>query len=282
MPSRRLDDAILLLDGPVGTELAARGVATRLPLWSAAAVDEAPDVLAAIHRDYARAGARIHTACTFRTQPRHMGGGFERAAREAVRIARAAIPEADRVAGSIAPVEDCYRPDLSPGRGARAEHRALARVLADAGVDILLCETFPHGEEALVATEEAVATGLPTWLALTAGPDANLLTPEAMRDIAEKAVALGARAVLVNCVPALETERFVAALAGLPVRIGAYANAGRPDDEIGWHPSPSPGVRAYADLARRWLARGATIVGGCCGTSPAHIEALAELVQPRR
>lgn len=282
MTSRCHEDGVLLLDGPIGTELAARGVSTRLPLWSAIAIDEAPDVLAAIHRDYAAAGAEVHTACTFRTQPRWMGPAFERAAREAVRIARASIGAGKRVAGSIAPVEDCYQPEKSPGVRARAEHRALARVLADAGVDLLLCETFPHGDEALVAVEEAVATGLPTWLALTAGPDADLLSPEAMRAIGERAASLGAQAVLVNCVPALETGRFVEALRGLPVPIGAYANAGRADDRIGWQSSPVPGARAYVELARGWIASGATLVGGCCGTSPQHIAALARAIQGRR
>ena len=56
---------ITLLDGPMGTELAARGVMTELPLWSAAAIDAAPEVIAAIHRDYADAGATVHTANTF-------------------------------------------------------------------------------------------------------------------------------------------------------------------------------------------------------------------------
>jgi len=59
----------VILDGALGTELARRGVPTPLPLWSAAAIDSAPQVLSAIHRDYAEAGATVHTANTFRTGP---------------------------------------------------------------------------------------------------------------------------------------------------------------------------------------------------------------------
>ncbi|MFO0696049.1 MAG: homocysteine S-methyltransferase family protein [Polyangiales bacterium] len=275
----KASDPLVILDGPLGTELAARGIETGLPLWSAAALDTAPDVVAAIHRDYAAAGATVHTTDTFRTQPRWMGEAFEAKARLAVALCRGAVPAGHRVAGSIAPVEDCYRPDRSPGEGARAEHRALARVLVDAGVDLLLCETFPHPEEALVAVEEAVATGKPTWLALTAGPDADLMNAESMRATAREAVARGASAVLVNCVPASRTAAFVEALAGLGVPFGAYANAGRADERIGWVASAEPGATAYAELARGWIALGASLVGSCCGTGPAHVRALAELAR---
>ncbi len=264
---------LVLLDGPVGTELAARGVPTRLPLWSASAVAEAPEVLSAIHADYAAAGATLHTACTFRTQPRWMGDAFEAAARRAVHIARDAVPGRHRIAGSVAPVEDCYRPERSPGLASRGEHRALVHVLASAGVDLLLCETFPHPDEALVAVEEALATGLPTWLALTAGPDADLMTPATMRACAARAVALGAECVLVNCVPVLACAPYVDALAGFGVPFGVYANAGAPDDAFGWTSTPFEAER-YADAMGRFIDAGATVVGGCCGTGPAHIAAL--------
>src|SRR5688500_17354583 len=122
---------MILLDGPLGTELDRRGVPTPLPRWSAGAVDAAPDVLRAIHADYARAGATVHTANTFRTKRRTLGDDWERLARRAIAIARESVPAGHRVAGSIAPLEDCYRPDLSPVDPA-PEHRELARVLADA------------------------------------------------------------------------------------------------------------------------------------------------------
>ena len=265
---------LVLLDGPMGTELTARGVTTELPAWSAAALDEAPEVVAEIHRDYVDAGATVHTANTFRTQPGIVPDRWAVLARRAVRLARAVVPAGQRVAGSIAPIADCYRPDRSPGEAARGAHRALCRVLADAGADLLLCETFPSVPEAWVAVEEAVATGLPTWLSLTAGPSADLLAPDAVRRGAEGAVARGASAVLINCVPAVDTLRFVEAIADLGVPFGAYANAGSPDARIGWAASAEPGAEAYAELAEGWVAAGATLIGGCCGTGPAHLRAL--------
>jgi S-methylmethionine-dependent homocysteine/selenocysteine methylase len=268
---------MLILDGPVGTELDARGYRTELPLWSAGAVRDAPELLAQIHRDYAAAGATVHTANTFRTKARQAGEGWRELTEAAVRIARSAVPASHRVAGSIAPLEDCYRPDLSPP-DPFPEHRELADALALAGVDLLLCETFPHPGEALAAARAALLTGLPVWLALTAGPDADLLSPAIVRDTARRAVDLGVSAVLVNCVPVNETLRFVEALAGLGVPSGAYANAGAVDDEVGWRSDADPrGVERYLEEARGWTRAGATIVGSCCGTGPAHVRALASL-----
>lgn len=273
---------LVILDGPVGTELLRRGVPTPLPAWSAGAIEGAPEVLAAIHADYAGAGARVHTTNTFRTRPRLLGADWARAATRAVEITRGAIPAGHRVAGSIAPLEDCYRPDLSPGAAGRSEHRALAEVLADAGVDLLLCETFPHVGEALVALEVAVATGLPTWLALTAGPEADLLTPDALARGAKEAVRRGAAAVLVNCVPVARVSDYLDAFlaSDLGVPIGAYANAGRVDDGMGWTSEDAPDAATrYLEHARSWHERGATILGGCCGTGPAHVRALATLAR---
>lgn len=268
---------IVVLDGPLGTELDRRGVPTPLPRWSAGAIDDAPDVVRAIHADYARAGATVHTANTFRTKRRTVGDAWERLARRAVALARDAVPSGHRVAGSIAPLEDCYRPDLSPA-DPRPEHRELARALASAGVDVILCETFPHVGEALVAVEEAVRTGVPAWLSLTAGPDADLLTPAELEEGAREAVRRGAAAVLVNCVPADRTLAYVERLAAIGVPFGAYANAGRPDDRVGWRAldeEPERAAERYARIADAWIASGATLVGSCCGTGPAHVAQLA-------
>ncbi|MBX3269023.1 MAG: homocysteine S-methyltransferase family protein [Sandaracinaceae bacterium] len=267
---------ITVLDGPLGTELARRGASTALPRWSASALTEAPALVAAIHRDYAAAGATVHTANTFRASPRAYGAGWVRAARDAVALARGAVPRAHRVAGSLAPLADCYRPDLSPGGGpaVEREHGRLAEVLADAGCDLLLCETFPCADEALAAVRAARATRLETWLALSAGYDATLMSPAAMADAARRAVDLGVAAVLVNCTPSARTRAYVEAIADAGVPFGAYANGGVANDEDGFTPRPDT-PEAYAAHARAWVAAGATIVGGCCGTGPAHVAALA-------
>ncbi|MEO0323720.1 MAG: homocysteine S-methyltransferase family protein [Myxococcota bacterium] len=277
----------ILLDGPLGTELQRRGVDTRLPQWSARALQEAPEVLADVHRDYAAAGAEVHTTCTFRTRPATLGAGWVEAARRAVGLCRGAVPAGHRVAGSIAPLEDCYRPDLSPAHTApaktRAAHRALAEVLAES-CDLLLCETFPSAAEARLAVEAAVSTGRETWLALTAGPDATLFTPASLAAAARPCVDARASVVLVNCTPARLTGAYVRALrAALPdaVSVGAYANAGAADEGVGWTASPEPGAAAYARWAASWTDDGAKVLGACCGTGPAHVRALREMASRR-
>ena len=277
---------ITILDGPIGTELLARGVATPLPGWSAHAIETAPEVIAAIHRDYSAAGAKIHRANTFRTQKRIFPDKWEELTAKAVQICRDAISSGGggAVAGSIAPLEDCYRPDLSPAHPA-AEHCEMARALAEAGCDMLICETFPSAREGLIALEQAAGTGLPVFISFTAGPKADLLTPRQMRDAARTAAGLGAMAVMVNCTPASKTLAYVRALAegvaGVPhkVAVGAYANAGSADEKMGWmNPTEkdvAKAARRYADLAEKWVEAGARVVGSCCGTGPGHIAELA-------
>lgn len=257
----------------MGTELLRRGVPTPLPGWSAHALETAAEAVAQIHADYAGAGATVHTTNTFRTRRRTFPETWEELTRLAVRLCRDAVPAGHRVAGSIAPLEDCYRPDLSP-KNSRAEHRELAVVLADAGCDLLLCETFPNVEEGLVAVEEAVATGRETWAAFTAGPDVDLLSPEELRAAADAAVECGASAVLANCIPVSKVSRYVEALSGSSVPFGAYANAGKPEEGFGWTSDPGE-PRRYADAARTWAEHGATLIGACCGTGIEHVRELA-------
>jgi S-methylmethionine-dependent homocysteine/selenocysteine methylase len=277
----------LLLDGPVGTELARRGVRTPLPLWSALALDEAPDVLAAIHSDYAAAGARVHTANTFRTSRWSLAraGRAEDARRlteAAVRIARDAVPPDHRVAGCIAPLDDCYSPELSPPPAVAAKaHAHTAGLLADAGVDVILCETFPHVGEARIAARAALETGRPVWLSLTPGPSGALLSDEAIVRCALAAAELGVERVLVNCGRPPRLRRAVRALAQAGLSTGAYGNVGEPCAESGWRSEGESAPEPYAAAALEWIAAGARLVGGCCGTTPAHIAALAAALARR-
>jgi S-methylmethionine-dependent homocysteine/selenocysteine methylase len=267
---------VQILDGAIGTELIARGLELEPPEWSARAIAEAPELLTRVHAAYADAGATLHTANTFRTQPRVLGKHWVSTLREAVRIAREAVPPGHQVLGSMAPIEDCYRPDLSPGLAAGAEHQAIAAALCEAGCDLILCETFAGADEAKVAATAAVETGLPTWLSFTAGPFGDLLSAEELGRIAGDAASLGVERILVNCIAANDILRYVEAIAPLGLPVGVYANAGREQDGLGWGATGRRAVEAYADLAERWAEAGASVIGGCCGTGPPHIYALAK------
>ncbi|MGH7132839.1 MAG: homocysteine S-methyltransferase family protein [Phycisphaerales bacterium] len=282
---------VTILNGPTGTELIRRGVDCSGPAWSARAVAHAPQVLEQIHREYADAGADIHVACTFRTQPSLFPATHQELTARAVDLARRAAQPGARIAGSIAPIGDCYQPDQSPlNRGeagvleAERLHTTMAESLIAAGADLLLCETFPRPDEGLLAARVALraarAASVPVWMSLTPGPEATLLTPGQVADAARGAIDLGVAAVLINCVAAYHTLKYVEALAraavGSAIPFGAYANAGHARAELGWNPDGNARTHAesYADFAQRWADAGATIIGSCCGTGPAHTREL--------
>ena len=286
-----LDMPATVLNGPTGTQLIRRGVDCSGPAWSARAVVHAPHVLEQIHREYAEAGADIHVACTFRTQPSLFPATHQELTARAVDLARRAAQPGARVAGSIAPIGDCYQPDQSPlHRGeagileAERLHAAMAESLIAAGVDLLLCETFALADEGLLAARVALRAAssarVPVWLSLSPGPEATLVTPGQVTVAARQAIDSGVAAVLVNCVAAYHTLKYVDALAraaaGSAVPFGAYANAGDARAELGWNPDGNARTHAesYADFAQRWADAGATIIGSCCGTGPAHTREL--------
>ncbi len=286
----------VLLDGPTGTELGRSGVDLSLPGWSASAVEMHPEIVRWIHVDYLDAGAEILTANTFRTTPRalrHAGEESpdlhaEQLTAIAVQLAREAIAERGResnafVAGALAPLEDCYRPDLVPSiDDLRREHSAQVGFLARAGVDLVLVETMNTLREAAEATRAATAAGLPAWTSFVVGPGGKLLSGEPIEEAARAAIDAGAGAVLVNCSSLDDTGEAVVRLAGLSVPFGAYANAGQPTATSGAAPILALVDPAeYAARAREWLDLGAWIVGSCCGTGAPHIAALARLLDER-
>jgi S-methylmethionine-dependent homocysteine/selenocysteine methylase len=286
------------LDGATGTELDRRAVDTSLPLWSARALLDAPDVLFQIHTDYLRAGAEIVTADTFRTHRRSLakGGLGDRAGAltlQAVQIARQAIerfPHAGLrfVAGSLAPLEDCYSPELVPPQAeCDREHAEMAARLAEAGVDLILVETMNTVREAKAATQAARATGLPVLTSFICRSDGRLLSGETVAEAVRAIAPLGGVGLLINCTPSTTIhEPFRELRAALargtshrPPILGLYANIGHTDSVRGWESTADVTPLEYARLAVNWLKLGANLIGGCCGTTPGHIAAV-RMVMP--
>ncbi|HEX9688994.1 MAG TPA: homocysteine S-methyltransferase family protein, partial [Thermoanaerobaculia bacterium] len=271
----------ILLDAAMGTELQRRGADTRLPLWSARALVESPDLVSVIHREEVDAGAEVLTANTFRTHGRTLANGsLEKRSREltalAVSLAREAADSAGRevfVAGSLSPLEDCYRPDLVPEDAAlEREHREQAESLTEARVDLILLETHNTVRELVAAARAAKTTGLPVIVSMVTDGTGRLLSGEPIEDAVRALEKIEPDAISVNCVPArrlaFDLSRLVDAAWDVP--LGAYGNLGLPEDESGWRFTNELSPDAYAETARRWLALGARLIGGCCGTTPAH------------
>jgi len=265
-------------------------VETRGALFSAAALldERGRQTLRDVHRAYVDAGAGVITAATFRTNRRSLAaagleGRFPELARLAVREARAAADGRARVAGSLAPLEDCYQPDLRPPPGqASREHLEHARALAEAGCDLLLVETVAAAEEGLAAVAAAAATGLPVWVAAMATPRGTLLDGSHLGEFFRRAAAAGAIAALINCTPPDGVDLTLPAALASGVPAGAYAHLGELDPAVPWGDAPRLAPEDYARRALAWVERGATIVGGCCGTGPEHIQAVSRMLGGRR
>jgi S-methylmethionine-dependent homocysteine/selenocysteine methylase len=276
----------LLLDGATGTELERRGVPTGLPLWSAPALLEHPAVVGAIHEDYVAAGVDALTANSFRTQRRTLAraGLGERAGEltaRAVALARAAAMRAAphrtvAVLGSAPPLEDCYRPDRVPDAAALArEHAEHIGHLVDAGVDAILVETMNQVREAVAAARAARDAGAPLLVSFVCWKGASLLSGEPLAAALEAVAFAEPLAVLVNCLPPSNVPDCLAVLARQDRPFGVYANLGVPNDATGFTRSEDSAPEVFAEHVASWLAAGARVVGGCCGTTPAHLRAAA-------
>lgn len=288
---RLVHGAPLLIDGGLGSELDRRGVDVSLPLWSARALLDDPPALLGVHREYAEAGADIITTNTFRTQRRTLErAGIAESVSElinvAVHMAKAAttVPGCrPYVGGSIGPLEDCYRPDLVPDAVAlESEHAEMAEALATAGVDLIMAETMNTGREAVAAARAAVATELPVLVSLVCDAEGRLLSGEDPGRVAVSLKEVGVDAVLVNCAPAPELHRALRRILGsVDTPTGGYANVGYADEEGAWVNTDAIDPRAYANYAATWLDEGARLIGSCCGTTPAHTQALRTLIDGR-
>ena len=278
---------LLLLDGAMGTELQRRGVDTGLPLWSANALATHPETVLEIHRDYIDAGAAIITTNTFRTTRRTLRRAnlpdrslqLTAKAVELARRARGEWPEKELlVAGSMAPLEDCYRPDLvPPDRELDKEHAELAGRLAGDGVDFILLETMNTIREAYAACGAALSTGKEVVVSFICDRKGNLYGGEPLDVAVQTLMELHPTAFSINCVSPRHMRSPLEVLknsTSLPFAI--YANVGSPEGRgEGRKFVRDVQEEEYALQSREWRRNGASIIGGCCGTTPEYIRALS-------
>lgn len=277
-----------LLDGAMGTEIQRRGIPVDLPLWSSYALLSNPDTVSEIHLSYVQAGVDVLTANTFRTQRRTLAkAGIERETRRlnqlAVQLAVEAANTASKevlVAGSLAPLEDCYRPEISPREGFE-EFRELTDIFADSGCNLILVETMNNISEARNAIMASQFSGLPYWLSVT--PSNNdplrLLSGELIDEVIRMAEGEGVSALLVNCASTTNIEISVSYLnENTKLPFGGYANNGIFDDEFGWRFEGELELTKFSSHINKLLSLGADVVGGCCGIGPEHIKSARKAI----
>lgn len=313
-----------VLDGATGTELERRGAGAAQSLWSAGALISHPDVVEAIHRDYVSAGADIIVANTFRTCVRTLraAGMLDRGTelnRTAIELARRGATEGmnhgrdasatdvaaglcpgrhDRlqtgpthtahgealVAASVAPVEDCYSPELVAEESVLdEEHAQMMGWLKAAGPDLIWIETMNTVREARAASRAAAEAGFPLTVSFVVCEDGDLLSGERLEDAVEAVESFDPLAIGLNCIPPAGMTAILPRLRkATPRPLAAYAHINNPTPIYGWSYSQTATPDQYAEHVKRWLDLGVSIVGGCCGTTPAHIRAVRSVVERRR
>ncbi len=300
MPDLKLPDRTILLDGGMGRELRYRGVDLMTTIWSAKALIDAPQVVREVHSDFITAGADIITINSYGIIKSNLAwAGIEDRFKElnllACNLAKEARDASGRtvlIAGSLPPLAGSYRPDRV-GKFEEIEplYREQAEVLAP-HVDLLLCETMSSVDEGRAAAAAATQTGKPVWVCWTLHEDLSgrLRSGEEIDEAAKALSDLPVSGALANCCAPESITNAMPRLAQTGMKyFGGYANTFQPipedwnlkgdkttDGSLGLRTDLDP--ESYAAHAGDWLKAGATVVGGCCGTRPAHIARLKELI----
>lgn len=292
----RLKSEILVFDGAMGTMLFEAGLTDGAcpELWN----DTRPDVIRRIHEAYFDAGSDLVETNTFGgTRLKLQAYGLGDRTRElnvlGARLARSVCPPGKFVAGSIGPTG--HLPDTFEPLGDTSEEefyanfREQALGLAEGGVDLFAIETMMYPEEAVVAIRAArESTGLPVMCSMFFQWEKDQNRDRTMwgtspEEAARILVEAGADIVGCNCGDG-GPERAAAILQAMrpatKAPLIAYPNAGLPRIQAGkttYELSPDEMAARYPAI----LDAGASIVGACCGSTPAHIARIAEVVRQR-
>jgi len=288
--NQRLKDAILIADGAMGSML--HEVVGPQRCFDELNTTE-PEAVFRVHQAYIEAGAQIIETNTFganrfKLAPLGLGDEVQRLNSRGVKIAREARESAARevlIAGSIGPL----------GLGVQARHpddkeildvfyeQALA--LEERGVDFYILETFSYIEEVLLAVDAIRSfSGLPIVAQLTYSEEGTTHSDIRPSDAAAQLKNKNVQVIGSNCTLGPQALlRILQELAAVDdIRISGMPNAGFPKREGDRIVYPKSSPEYFALFAREAAALGVRILGGCCGTTPAHIHAMAEAVKSLR
>ena len=276
--------ALLIGDGAMGTALQAQGLVKGGELADLLCLAN-PEAITAVHRSFVEAGAELITSNTFNSNARHLKdvASVEEVYAAAVACARAA--GARYVAGDIGPSGDMLAP-----LGTLSEQEALelfgqqARAAAAAGADLIMLETFTDVAEAEIAVKAVRANcNLPIIASMAYNAGTRTMFGNTPAQQVEVLGAAGAQVVGVNCSqgPAEMAPVVAELLAAANGPVSVRPNAGVP------HMEGSEAVfdvtpQEFEEHMRAFVADGVTIVGGCCGTTPAFVEKLVGIVAAAR
>jgi methionine synthase I (cobalamin-dependent) len=281
--------SVLLADGATGTNYQQLGLPPGMAPeeW----LFEAPERVQELHRLFVEAGSDLVLTCSFgatglRLADGPLAGRAVDVNRRAAELAREAVGTDTLVAGSLGPTGQLIEPYGTLGRDeCVAAYAEQAAALAAGGVDLLVLETFFALEEALWALEGAqAASDLPVVASLSFDRGTRTMMGVSAAEVVTALGGAGLAALGLNCGRSLaDTDRtvdeFLAAGSTLPLWV--KPNAGLPrmvGDAVVYEADPE----TFARHAARYVEQGARIVGGCCGSTPEHIAAVAAVLSRRR
>ncbi|HXW50372.1 MAG TPA: bifunctional homocysteine S-methyltransferase/methylenetetrahydrofolate reductase [Candidatus Acidoferrales bacterium] len=280
---RAWDTQVLVADGAMGTLLFARSPVATSCVESLNLI--APDIVEHAHRDYLEAGARVietnsYAANRLKLALHELRPRLADINRAAVAIARSAAGPNAFIAASVGPLGAPLWPlgltKHDEARDVFAEHVA---ALADASPDLLLLETFGGVAELELAIKAAreVAPSIPLVASLSLAEDGRSIAGDPLDSAFARLIDAGANGVGLNCAvgPHIIYDALTAIADRITYPLSVMPNAGYPhrQDDRAVYGSPP---EYFARYARRFADLGARMIGGCCGTTPAHIRAIAE------
>lgn len=279
----------LVLDGATGTNLQQRGLPAGTPsdVW----VIDNPEAVTQLHRDFLEAGSDIILTNTFGSTRLHLehaglADRFEQTNRRAVELARQVVEGTETlVGGSMGPLGEMLQPyGMLSDADAEAAYADQACILSDAGVDLLVIETQYDLNEARAAIRGARSvTDLPLVCSFSYDRGTRTMMGVNPAQMGKELSGAGVSALGINCGRSLEDNlkalQELRQVTDLPVWF--KPNAGLPHNDADGNLQYDVTPEMMAAQVAQWVANGARLVGGCCGTSPEHLMAIAQAARVR-
>jgi 5-methyltetrahydrofolate--homocysteine methyltransferase len=280
---------ILVLDGATGTNLQGRGLPVGTPsdIW----VMDNPEAVKQLHQDFLSAGSDILLTNTFGSSRLHLAHAglvdrFEQTNRAAVDLLCQLVEgTGTMVAGSIGPLGEMLAPYGTLAEGdAEAAYAEQARILSEAGVDLLVIETqFDLNEAKAALRGTRLVTDLPLVCSFSYDRGTRSMMGVKPAQVGQELSEAGVVALGINCGRSLEDNlkalQELRQATDLPIWFKPNAGLPRTDDEGRLQYDVTPEI--MAEQVGTWIAAGARLIGGCCGTSPQHLKAIAAAVKQR-
>jgi len=281
----------LIMDGAMGTELMRRGIKLPLPLWSSMANIRQYKHVKEIHKEYIESGSNVITTNTFRSTPRTFTkAGYsdvnalklsKQSFNMAVKAANTARKDKNiLIAGSIAPLEDCYIPNEFPGKLiGKNEFQFITDMVSNSGVDIILFETMGNYDEIKTALQVSENIKMEKWLSIILKDKNHLLDNTNIEKVIGLASELKIDMLLINCTSTkIITDALPSFLKFWKGKWGTYPNAGKSMPTKDGVFTKIVSDHHFTKEIRHYISLGASLVGSCCGSTPDTVRKISNII----